>query len=323
MRLQIRLRAFILTTLISSVLLINCSKIDEDIAPKAVSFSSAVINADWGTKGATDNVVETLGVMVFTNTQEWAKIAHTTTPNIMYDGTLSKNGNNWAASPAIYWPPNTYSTSFFAYSPKSTNDNGITLSTKEKTGVPTISYQMPILATNQPALMLANPVLNQNQETNAGVVELALSHGLTAIGFHIKGDNTIMKVKSIGIRNIKDKGTVSMDNTNILWENIGTNTTKLYNAGLISDAGISPTPTETNITSDNGYLMVIPQVLESAVVVISFSGSTGERIIPLTNGTEWKVNQPRIYLINLPTSGEISVTVQDWTSTEETVPELL
>lgn len=315
-------KAYIITILISSILLINCSKINENLDDqRAVSFSSTAIKDDWSTKARVDNLVETLGVMAFINTQPWANIASSTAPNLMYDGTLSNDVGNWVVAPTIYWSSKTYLSNFFAYSPKATADNGITLSTQTKLGIPQVSYQMPLLARNQPALMLASPVLNQNYETNQGKVALELKRALAAIGFQIKGD-TILKVKSIGIRNIVDQGTTTMNSSDTQWTSISRNSTTIYNIELILDQGknyLTPTPLATNITTDNGYIMAIPQELQGAEVVLTTGDTNKLKVIAFPNGSRWETNKQYIYIITLLSSGDITLIIKEWNSTDDEV----
>lgn len=132
----------------------------------------------------------------------WDAKGAATLPNVMDNISVSKQGDNsWRSATPAYWPAlATDNTTFFAYSPYGTAQNGLAADANQ-TGVPKISYT----ATNPLDcidLLVATPQKDLN--FHSGSVGFSFSHILTQVTFEFKNayDDTHdhpMKIASLRI----------------------------------------------------------------------------------------------------------------------------
>lgn len=189
--------------------------------------------------------------------------------------------------------------SFYGYSPYVTDDNGITPSIIN--GSLVIDYTMPTTCTAQPDLMVATPIKDIETPSD-GNVALTFNHALSAIGFSVIGDATDI-VKSISLRNIVPTARLTIaDNGTITWQELSERATIDYTAGI--NENLLPelyTPTDLMLT--DGYLMVIPQDIESVeLVVVTYntdSKSNTSKTFTFENDEKWEIGMTYQYTINL------------------------
>lgn len=223
------------------------------------------------------------------------------TPNFMYNQTMTYNGANWVSDPPFFWPEVTGdSLTFFGYSPRSSASNGLSISTNQQKGIPYVDYVMPTLASNQPDLLVANPLFNRVM--SQGGVNMGLNHALSGVGFTLRGDNN--HVKSIGLTGLSVGGRLVMDGRAISWSNLSTPTTEVYDAGINYDEGLQYTlatavkKEEPILMKTDGYLMVIPQTLTANTkIVIILEDNTRKELAINVATPSWTAGNKYVYNI--------------------------
>lgn len=279
-----------------SLLLIGCQDEIGDKDTNDMNVIECIVSATsfLNTKGtpisSEDNALfKEIGLVASHTDQEFDKTQNPT-PNFFNNTLLSKNSaGKWGFNQIYYWPQKGY-LSFFAYAPFANKTNGIVIENSQA-GIPQINYTLPVEVANQPDLMISVPEKDLFK-TN---VDLQFTHALSCIGFDVSGDN--VPIEYIGIRNVYTTGTVSLDMNNgrPVWTNKDGKSSDLFKVGLIENP-VATDPNETIMAVD-GYLMMIPQVLEeNAEIVVKFKGIDPKVIKLNTAGTpEWTAGQKYIY----------------------------
>lgn len=218
---------------------------------------------------------------------------------------LNKGGSStnptWDYSPHMFWPEGRQ-LSFLAYSSDvgyatASGQDGVFVSGDASAGiVPTIEYIVPQDVKKQPDL-LVTALLNHQKVNN---VTLSMKHALSCVSFCAVGLPE-MKVKSITLKNVYQKATLSLDDESIRW------TLDLTSKGLTAlEPGIDPDkPLDQNPADNNylmtadGYLMMIPQTLQDALIdIVYWKGTAGTEktvteILPTT--VVWEPGKKYIY----------------------------
>ncbi|MFI3331540.1 MAG: fimbrillin family protein [Rikenellaceae bacterium] len=190
------------------------------------------------------------------------------------------DGSLWRSSEDIYWQ-DASGYMIMASAPIANSDNGLEFYTD--TYQMYMKYTMPVDVKNQPDLMLSGT----DYSLAAKVFELKFYHCLSAVAFKVYGD-TSRRVKSVGLKNIKDMGRVYLDEYSVVqW---GLLEQSSYDNVFLADIDTSLVPGESsseavNITTDNGRLMVIPQTFTgSSSIIITHTADDGsdEKIEEIT-----------------------------------------
>jgi hypothetical protein len=301
--------------LCAATLLVGCIKdihgIDEESYDPAAPVRFVTNTA---TRGAiVDNVskMTTMGVFCsYTGTTDWTDEA---TLGKMFNQQLNYNSGKWEypTGHEQYWGADNLTDryTFFAYAPygtgvydasTNTSGNGLVVSgSSASTGVPSLTYSVPVKVENQPDLMVAVP--KKNVRPTGAAVALSMKHALTSVAFQIAGDGD--KVKGIAITGVSVSGTLSVDGETVTWSGLGAATTTDFSASLNYDEGQNYyTTTETmstNLIAGDGYLMMIPQTLTAdAKVIVTMDDDTTKE---LTLGTTtWTAGQRITYNITMP-----------------------
>lgn len=209
----------------------------------------------------------------------------------MYNQLVEKNGA-WTYSPIKYWPNNSKdSIRFFAYAPHSTKaaHNCITLSAINTTGYPSITYTIPSDVKQHKDFMVAKTECL----SKGGAVNLSFKHALTKIGFSVSGYTTKV-IKKITIKDIKNKGICNLGT--FAWSNLEGSDSFTVSTDSSTLIPHTPTATPTKITTDDGYLFMIPQYVSGKTIIFEFR--EGEPInISIPSNTIW--NAGGNYLYNL------------------------
>ena len=129
------------------------------------------------------------------------------TPDFLYNQPLTRDGIKWKADISKEWNQEN-TTRFYAYAPY--NGDGVTLSAKTKSGVPTISYATPEGVKGQQDLMVSTSPVDIT-----GVPQTSMSirfrHVLTAVRFKIGSRIQSGVIKKIELQNVKYKGTYNWE----------------------------------------------------------------------------------------------------------------
>ena len=210
------------------------------------------------------------------------------TPNASpYMGTTTEgiqivsDGTKWTyaqTSDQAYWPVNGELLKFYAYSPYANQGDPYTSlsSTSSTAGYPQLTYTVPDDVITQRDLLVSVPLLNQTKTSrNAdGKLPLTFRHALSCIVFNAKMTDACdfpVKVTSITLGNFKNKATLSYDVSNtpgtFSWTMAGDASDKPYlltiNNGLLEDVNLKTiTNTYQSISTDNAFLMLLPQAID-------------------------------------------------------------
>lgn len=172
------------------------------------------------------------------------------------------DGSNvtWSYGTPMDWPENKY-ISFFAYGPAdSAAPNG-----KDGWDVPIIDFAVNATVQNQVDLLIASPLYDQMGPTyaNSRPVNIFLNHVLSRIVFSgvlmNVDDGRVIKVKEIVFKELYYRGSTALTYP-VSWSVVETATnsyTLRLSEGNLKDATLSTTGRD--ISSDNGYLFLMPQ----------------------------------------------------------------
>lgn len=249
----------------------------------------------------------------YTGLTDWSTAAPL---NKMFNTRLNNTNGVWKyADGSIKWDNVTQNDkyTFFAYTPyasgiydATTNPtgNGIVVNgVSGDKGVPSINYTVPTKVENQPDLMIATVVRNQNPTRTS--IPLKMNHQLTSVGFSLLGYGE--KVTKISISGISSTGKLALDGT---WTLDPKNSLD-FSSSINFDAGKNYyTANQTmsvNLMKGNGYLMMIPQQLDaqSKLNITMLDGTT--KSISL-NGQQWVANKRVNYSVYISPKGTIVIT---------------
>ncbi len=206
---------------------------------------------------------------------------------------------------------------FYAYSPNSSTNSNIVPSAVD--GALQIAYTVPELFNEQVDLLVATPRKDIYPQAS-GKINMEFNHALSKVSFSIKGNPTLM-VTSITLTGIQGNGTLTFDdNDAVQWSDNTKSQSFTVSAGgglineLITDATISK-----NITTDDGYLFMIPQTLtESASLQVTVTNPDDKTDVETTtfslSGDVWDPSRYYTYTIDI-THNKIesfTVSVSDW-----------
>lgn len=264
--------------------------------PTAIEFGT-YLGRDVQTRGTelTTATLNNFGVFASYTGQD--NFGDASTPNFMYNQTVSKSGDAWAYTPLKYWPTTIGDkVSFFAYAPLAAESNNcLTLSAKDATGAPTVTYTYPTDDLTKMVDFVANNQLNQKRTLTGSDVEkvnFTLKHELTRVNilakvsedvFKSTGDANKTKVVITGVKfdntaKFYTKGTYTFNGTTTnergTWTfadvdkkdldlksilNLGevTNGSYTNNAGIALE-GTSPVELFKTTDSKQNYLFLLP-----------------------------------------------------------------
>ena len=278
---------------------------------KVVTFTTSGQAATRGTPVDDESEMTDMGVFCsYTGGVDWA--AATDAPGKMYDRKLIRSGSGlwtYPDSSREMWETGVGTSAndrytFFAYAPYQTADNGITVtSTVGTPGVPTLTYTVPTDVTKQPDLMVAVAADSRNIRPLASAVHLQMEHALTCVGFKVKGSGEV--VTGIAVTGVSVSGDLAMDGGSVAWTNLGAKT------AISFPASVSTHTTDGNLTdimAVDGYLMMIPQALTGAKLLVTVQGEADPREIDLgAHHAAWTAGHRIDYAITVLPGGTITL----------------
>ncbi|CDN31108.1 hypothetical protein BN938_1010 [Mucinivorans hirudinis] len=319
--------------LLIAVALTGCAKSEIDIAPTndRIQFRTSTFDtkaSSYVPDGKGANIITTMGVYAATTgEQEYNPASHKV--NFITDMKVSRAdaSSPWGYANTQYWPVG--KTTFFAYSPHTAK--GATISTTDA-GAPKIEFTVQKSQKEQVDLMVAKPALNRTKTENS--VTMQMQHALTKIGFSAKITHDVslipkvdwVKISKIEINGVYSRGTHRMDGDDV-WTDLSevVPVENPYHLDNITDASgsgglrdIELTHTEyTNITADDGYLLMMPQVLSGlrdglstklkVWVTTSYEATEGDsgfftdpiEFMLEATALDWKQGEAINYMINI------------------------
>lgn len=197
---------------------------------------------------------------------------------------------------------------FFSYAPfatgvynASTNPtgNGIVVNgNASTTGIPTLTYTVPSNCPNQPDLVISS--IRKNIRKSPSPVALSMQHALTSVGFRMIG--TGQKVTKITVKGVKSTGTLALDGDAIAWTNVGGSSD--VDAKITS--GIILGPTGQQMNTIDGYLMMLPQTLDTNAKLVVTLDDNSTRQVSL-NQQVWAVGKHIDYIMTISNTGLITI----------------
>ncbi len=270
----------------------------------------------------------------------------TSTPSYMNNQQVKKQPSGWVYSPVRYWPVNG-SLSFFAYSPYTSAVGSGNLQI-DATNIPKYTYTNPNDYAAQADLLLSRPLID---ETKAGLTGdkktlIPFQHSLSCVMFNAsvaRKDANKVSVDKIELCGLYNKATCSYvpptppsGEYALEWmlepDAVLEDYTLSVDNGALKDIDIKKivygTSPKTSISTDVGYLMLIPQQLLPDVllkITVTF-GSPARTLVMVkklsTVIPEFEINKK--YALEICVNvGDIRLecTVSDWKDKTVTVPD--
>ncbi|MCM1142472.1 MAG: fimbrillin family protein [Muribaculum sp.] len=208
----------------------------------------------------------------------------------------------WASSSGCAWPGDRVKARYFAYAP--INDNaGIKPSSKEQTGVPTLTYTVPSNPQNQPDLIVASTgeIVGEPSATP----HLLFEHTLTAVKFTANSDLPAGSITQIAIGGISLTATRDMENGGE-WKDYAMPSKFIYNCNV----AIDPTRIDRqSILGGETTLMMIPQTLpEEATIEVTYKEKWSGKTVTLSASVGTEVWEPGTTVNYIISSSRILVT---------------
>jgi hypothetical protein len=257
-------RLILLSLLAAAV--VSCG--DESNEKNGVGNPQIGFSTQLPTKGSMTNSPAGLAgkggfnVWAYTHSDTWVSATDKTA---LLDGTTvtgSDDGQVWSYGAPADWPISGY-VSFFAYAPASS----ATVTGTTSDGIPALNYTVSSDATSQNDLLFASPIYNQRgaMYSYAKNVSLYFNHVLSRISFSglllNERENRIIKVKQVVLNGIYEKGSTALsypvswtpDEGSLSSYTVGIETGELADQRLTNNA--------EDLTTANGYLFLIPQII--------------------------------------------------------------
>lgn len=283
-------------------ILSSCVKQDLDILGGNIVYFNVTdyfveVTGTRGTPITQSSDIPNIGVFAYYtgngSSNNWSNNGSTATPNFLNNVKISNISNVWSADNKIYWQQSSNANAtFFAYSPfANLSSNGIEIT--NTTGVPTLKYTVPSICANQPDLMIAVPQFDKNMSNTSGTVGLPMKHALACVGFNIKGNGET--ISKIAIKGVSMSATLSLDGTSIVWSSHSNATNTEYSAGIKNN--LTAGSTTSNAINEDGYMMMIPQSLNSSSKLV-VTVADQEKEISLS-GFNWEAGKKYTYNINV------------------------
>lgn len=320
------MKRIIIPLIILLICTVSCDKgrfLPSDIP---VAFGNSVSETK-ASEIATTATISTMGIMgYYSGSSQYSSSSESgDTPNYMFNQLVSKSSGTWGYSPLKYWPAtaNNY-LSFFAYSPYSSNANGIATCGNTNKGYPYIDFTVQGAPADQIDFLVSAPRVNLDIDDATSAIEFDMKHSLSKIRF---ASNEIYIV-SITIGGVKNSGRVSYDAYgNIIWSNQSGNATYSIASALVG-GGYKNTftltsngPAYTGESTIKGTMLLIPQELTAAIPVTvvyrkgfgALQKETQDTEIPA--GTLWDVGKSYKYTIVYQDTDKLltlSLSVEEW-----------
>lgn len=199
---------------------VSCSKQQPQI-PSVDADNTINLTVEVSTRAVsatTTNLGEFASFGYSQGTDIWSEMPAEAIPDLMWNNRYLKSGDDWRGDIATEWPEadlNNYY-AFFAYSPKATADNKMTLLTDQSTeGYQRLSYQTLANVENQVDLLVASRI----NQLRASRVSLAFNHALTRVGFQAFTNISNTKINSISLNGMLYKGELEV-REDAVWQNV-------------------------------------------------------------------------------------------------------
>lgn len=227
---------------------------------------------------------------------------------------LNQQDEEWKYTPPMYWPVDE-KLSFIAYaSDVPFADANISFS-PEKGAPKTITYSVPSDVTKQPDLLIST---KYNQQ-KVGNVSLNMIHALACVSFCGTAPKLNTYVKSITLRNVYSRGTLTLDAPSIEWDlDLDSKGLTALEPGIETGEELGEDPLQDNdyLMTANGYLMMIPQKLTNAAIDVLYWNGKDDKdnktmtyVLPVGDDSyaTWRPGKRYIYKFGSQAEDDITV----------------
>ncbi len=296
----------------------GCSKNDliNNVAFGDINQSTPItlsVNNESLTRGSIVDSEVTMGSVgmycAYTANEDWSSTS--TVFNKMENARFNYNGktlmwdydeNNSVEQPIWGYTSLADKYTFFAYSPYLTDNNNILPSIAS--GVLQIDYTVPTTCADQVDLLLATSRKNISPQVG-GKVNMQFNHTLAKVEFSVKGDGK-RKIKSITLKGLETTGVLtSIDAAPYFsWAKESSTGDFTVTAGvdLKNQAPNKDGTTVTPLTTNNGYLFMLPQDASNKTVTVVTTDTAGKNEesadITFPANTKWVAGEQYNYIIN-------------------------
>ncbi len=309
-------RASVLSTFI---LVVGCSDIDggSTLSDNVIVFEDCDFKESVTRGSMTTSFSSGDSFAVFAYTVDSGEaFGHSSTEKLMADNTrvtLSDEGV-WGYSPSVFWPEWEWDTHFISYSPHVEDSDAVTSAVvNSATSAVTISYSTPTNCSEQSDLIIATTTCSTYDILGVG---LSFEHALSAISFQVQG-NEYRTLIGVTVKNIYGTADLTYDGSTTQWSWGSHDNIQDFSAGINSTNPNTDPEVATTVTTNEGYILAIPQTLPStAVVEISYCeyGSTEAiaKTLALPDNSVWVKGGQYIYSITL--MDNITIELSDWST---------
>lgn len=229
---------------------------------------------------------DSFGVLASVYTGTWNEAA--CLPDYMYNVKVTK-ASGWTTS--YRWPGGGRHIRFFAYAPY--NGQGIVLSDKTKTGIPTVAYTVPAAVADQKDLLVAaSAAMAGNTSSTA---PLTFVHALTAVRFTTGDDMLAGRITKITLKGVYGSGMHTMGSDS--WGAYGMKRDFEQTLSAVADGSA-----DQEITPVAATFMMLPQTLpQGASIEVVYTDdltSTQRTLTASIAGKKWPMGKTVTYRIS-------------------------
>lgn len=261
--------------------------------------------------------------------EQLATLSH----NLFHNLEATKNGETYEVTQDYYWPTTDEKLFFYAYAPytgTNTIGTGITVASDNVTGPQKLQFTVNSTVTSQVDLVTAasatTAFTNTTGDSKTAAVPLEFQHELCAIRFVIGEQWLAGSIKSVAIRNVHGKGTLTIGSHAWEWKDLGNQNLNASDSFVLTldKTGIEGTANEEFMTGDfaDQYFLMIPQEFddnsEAYLEVVYQDNAKDYTVTASLKGQTWECNKTVVYAISSTNLTTLKIGDIVWPVTNET-----
>lgn len=210
-------------------------------------------------------------------------------------------GNIWSTNNTYYWPGAEHKLQFYAWAPAD-----IEISSPQSPSSTTFFYNVPVEVVNQQDIVVAKTDEVKGDFNQAQ--PLSFRHICTAVRFVVGSQMQPGTIKSVTLKNVRNKGDFDMASASDGWDLDETST---FDFTQTLNKQTEGTETDgTAITPNAGTFMMLPQRLPAgATVKVVFNDGNKDRTLTASiAGMEWPMGKTVTYKLSISPEYELEFT---------------